>query len=158
MLKQNFPSQTCREWFIKLCAWGPDFAARNEYPAIESTIHIHVSNNMNIWIWMPVPEWYTYLWHPFLFKFNSINATVYWINQIWEHFQLHQVSAKSPEHARCGAINRYLSITRVLPRHRAPLAATPSILRPQWSQRPAGPGNSATSQRWRRWYGPHCNI
>ena len=36
MLKQNFPSQTCREWFIKLCAWGPDFAARNEYPAIES--------------------------------------------------------------------------------------------------------------------------
>ena len=37
MLKQNFPSQTCREWFIKLCAWGPDFAARNEYPAIEST-------------------------------------------------------------------------------------------------------------------------
>ena len=39
MLKQNFPSQTYREWFIKLCAWGPDFAARNEYPAIESSLH-----------------------------------------------------------------------------------------------------------------------
>ena len=44
MLKQNFPSQTCREWFIKLCAWGPDFAARNEYPAIESNVHEHVMN------------------------------------------------------------------------------------------------------------------
>ena len=37
-LKQNFPSQTCREWFIKLCAWGPDFAAQNEYPAMESNV------------------------------------------------------------------------------------------------------------------------
>ena len=44
MLKQNFPSQTCREWFIKLCAWGPDFAARNEYPAIESNIYRLGSN------------------------------------------------------------------------------------------------------------------
>ena len=34
ILKQNFPSQTCREWFIKLCACGPDFAARNEWPAM----------------------------------------------------------------------------------------------------------------------------
>ena len=41
MLKQNFPSQTCREWFIKLCAWGPDFAARNEYPAIESSSELY---------------------------------------------------------------------------------------------------------------------
>ena len=39
MLKQNFPSQTCREWFIKLCACGPDFAARNECSAIVSTVH-----------------------------------------------------------------------------------------------------------------------
>ena len=36
-LKQNFPWQTCREWFIKLCACGPDFAALNEYPVIVST-------------------------------------------------------------------------------------------------------------------------
>ena len=33
-LKQNFPSQTCREWFIKLCACGPDFAAWNKWPAM----------------------------------------------------------------------------------------------------------------------------
>ena len=39
MLKQNFPSQTCREWFIELCAWGPDFAARNECPAMLSNIY-----------------------------------------------------------------------------------------------------------------------
>ena len=41
MLKQNFPWQTCREWFIKLCACGPDFAALNEYPAIDSIVHCH---------------------------------------------------------------------------------------------------------------------
>ena len=39
-LKQNFPSQTYREWFIKLCACGPDFAARNECSAIVSTPHL----------------------------------------------------------------------------------------------------------------------
>ena len=39
MLKQNFPSQTCRERFIKLCACGPDFAARNECLAIVSNVY-----------------------------------------------------------------------------------------------------------------------
>ena len=37
MLKQNLSPQTCREWFIELCAWGPDFAARNECPAMLSS-------------------------------------------------------------------------------------------------------------------------
>ena len=39
ILKQNFSWQTCREWFIKLCACGPDFASLNEYPAIDSNLH-----------------------------------------------------------------------------------------------------------------------
>ena len=39
-LKQNFPSQTYREWFIKLCACGPASAASNEVPAIDSTLHV----------------------------------------------------------------------------------------------------------------------
>ena len=38
-LKQNFPSQTYREWFIKLCACGPNSAASNEVPAIDSNAH-----------------------------------------------------------------------------------------------------------------------
>ena len=38
MLKQNFPSQTYRKWFIKLCACGPDFAAWNEWSAIMSNV------------------------------------------------------------------------------------------------------------------------
>ena len=38
-LKQNFPSQTYREWFIKLCACGPISAASNEVPAIDSSTH-----------------------------------------------------------------------------------------------------------------------
>merc|ERR1712102_187071 len=38
-LKQNFPSQTYREWFIKLCACGPASAASNEVPAIDSIAH-----------------------------------------------------------------------------------------------------------------------
>ena len=42
MLKQNFPSQTCREWFIKLCACGPDFAARNECSAIVSNVYVTI--------------------------------------------------------------------------------------------------------------------
>ena len=49
MLKQNFPSQTCREWFIKLCAWGPDFAARNEYPAIDSIGEVKSRKNWQNW-------------------------------------------------------------------------------------------------------------
>ena len=40
-LKQNFPSQTYREWFKKLCACGPDFAAQNEWPAMVSSRYIY---------------------------------------------------------------------------------------------------------------------
>ena len=42
-LKQNFPSQTYREWFIKLCACGPVSAASNEVPAIDSSLHSFLS-------------------------------------------------------------------------------------------------------------------
>ena len=44
-LKQNFPSQTYREWFIKLCACGPNSAASNEVPAIDSSVQC---------TWMPI--------------------------------------------------------------------------------------------------------
>ena len=65
MLKQNFPSQTYRKWFIKLCACGPDFAAWNEWPAmvyntqfifvrmngLESTSMIKISLCKNVEFW-----------------------------------------------------------------------------------------------------------